>query len=76
MQQSVLILATASYFIGAIPFGILFARWLTGKDPREHGSGNTGATNALRTGGKKSGCINTDRRCTQRCHSCYSGFTT
>lgn len=57
MTQSVLILSLASYFVGAIPFGILFARWLTGKDPREHGSGNTGATNALRTGGKKVGIL-------------------
>jgi len=46
-----------TYFLGAIPFGLLFARWLTGKDPREHGSGNTGATNALRTGGKKVGIL-------------------
>jgi glycerol-3-phosphate acyltransferase PlsY len=57
MPQNVLILSLTSYFVGAIPFGILFARWLTGKDPREHGSGNTGATNALRTGGKKVGVL-------------------
>jgi len=57
IQQSALLLSLASYFVGAIPFGILFARWLTGKDPREHGSGNTGATNALRTGGKKVGVL-------------------
>ncbi len=44
-----------TYFLGAIPFGLLFARMLTGKDPREHGSGNIGATNAMRTGGKKVG---------------------
>ncbi len=57
MSESVIILTTATYFVGAIPFGLLFARWLTGKDPREHGSGNTGATNALRTGGKKVGIL-------------------
>ena len=57
MSESLIILATATYFVGAIPFGLLFARWLTGKDPREHGSGNTGATNALRTGGKKVGIL-------------------
>ncbi|MDQ7002654.1 MAG: glycerol-3-phosphate 1-O-acyltransferase PlsY [Ghiorsea sp.] len=57
MPQKLLLLSLASYFVGAIPFGILFARWLTGKDPREHGSGNTGATNALRTGGKKVGVL-------------------
>ncbi|MBL4760451.1 MAG: glycerol-3-phosphate 1-O-acyltransferase PlsY [Mariprofundaceae bacterium] len=47
----------SAYLLGAIPFGLLFARWLTGKDPREHGSGNIGATNALRTGGKKVGIL-------------------
>ena len=57
MNTSVLMLGIATYFVGAIPFGLLFARWLTGKDPREHGSGNTGATNALRTGGKKAGIL-------------------
>jgi len=46
-----------TYFLGAIPFGLVFARWITGKDPREHGSGNIGATNAMRTGGKKVGIL-------------------
>ena len=46
-----------AYLLGAIPFGLLFSRWFAGKDPREHGSGNIGATNALRTGGKKVGVL-------------------
>ncbi len=57
MSETLILLTTATYFLGAIPFGLLFARWLTGKDPRDHGSGNTGATNALRTGGKKVGIL-------------------
>ncbi|MDX8381092.1 MAG: glycerol-3-phosphate 1-O-acyltransferase PlsY [Ghiorsea sp.] len=57
MMSIFTILLISTYFIGAVPFGLLFARWLTGKDPREHGSGNTGATNALRTGGKKVGIL-------------------
>ncbi len=55
LSPNTIVLLFASYFLGAIPFGLLFAKWLTGKDPREHGSGNIGATNALRTGGKKVG---------------------
>jgi len=54
--ESILIIAFA-YLIGAIPFGLLFSRWLTGKDPRDFGSGNIGATNAARTGGKKIGLL-------------------
>jgi len=54
--ESVLLLA-AAYLLGAIPFGLLLTRWLTGKDPREFGSGNIGATNASRTGGKKVGLL-------------------
>lgn len=42
-----------AYIIGSIPFGLVLAR-LTGKeDLRKVGSGNIGATNALRAGGKK-----------------------
>jgi len=52
-----LLAIAAAYLIGAIPFGLLFARILTGKDPREHGSGNIGATNALRTSGKAVGAM-------------------
>lgn len=40
-----------AYFIGAIPFGYLLVRWKTGGDIRASGSGNTGATNVLRTTG-------------------------
>lgn len=47
----------AAYLVGAVPFGLLFARLLTGKDPRDHGSKNIGATNALRTGGKLVGIL-------------------
>lgn len=43
--------ALMAYLIGAIPFGYLAGR-VNGIDIREHGSGNIGATNVLRTLGK------------------------
>jgi len=43
----------AAYLIGAIPFGFLLVKWKTGADIRASGSGNTGATNVLRTTGWK-----------------------
>jgi len=52
-----LLLIAAAYLLGAVPFGLLFAKWLTGKDPRKFGSGNIGATNVSRTGGKKVGLL-------------------
>ena len=57
MSTAQLLLVVIAYLLGAIPFGLLITRWLTGKDPREFGSGNIGATNASRTGGKKVGLL-------------------
>jgi len=47
----------AAYLLGAIPFGLVLSRLMTGQDPRQHGSGNIGATNAMRTGGKLVGAL-------------------
>ncbi len=41
-----------SYFLGSIPFGFLLTKIFLKKDIRDIGSGNIGATNALRTGNK------------------------
>lgn len=46
-----------AYFVGSIPFGLLLARAISGTDPRKSGSGNIGATNVARTGGKKAGVL-------------------
>ncbi len=40
-----------TYLTGAIPFGYLLVKFRTGRDVREQGSGNVGATNAARTAG-------------------------
>jgi len=41
-----------SYLIGSIPFGFILTKFFLKKDIRNIGSGNIGATNALRTGNK------------------------
>ncbi len=41
-----------SYLMGSIPFGFLLTKFFLKKDIRKIGSGNIGATNALRTGNK------------------------
>ncbi len=44
-----------AYLLGSIPTGFLLAKALRGIDIREHGSGNTGATNVFRVMGKGAG---------------------
>jgi glycerol-3-phosphate acyltransferase PlsY len=46
-----------SYFLGSIPFGLILTKIFLNKDLREIGSGNIGATNALRTGKKSLGIL-------------------
>ena len=53
MTGSIAVLAVA-YLLGSIPFGYL-AGWTVGIDLRQHGSGNTGGTNAVRVLGPKRG---------------------
>ena len=47
-----LIIALGSYLLGSIPFGFMLTKIFLKKDIRDIGSGNIGATNALRTGNK------------------------
>ena len=46
------IVSIVSYLMGSIPFGLILTKIFLNKDIREIGSGNIGATNALRTGNK------------------------
>ena len=45
-------IAITSYLMGSIPFGFILTKIFLNKDIRRIGSGNIGATNALRTGNK------------------------
>ena len=47
-----LFIVLSSYLLGSIPFGFLLTKIFLKKDIRDIGSGNIGATNALRTGNK------------------------
>ena len=47
-----LIVGIALYIVGSIPFGFILTKIFLKKDIRKIGSGNIGATNALRTGNK------------------------
>ena len=54
---SAAIMAAAAYLIGSVNFSIILSKLIAGKDIRESGSGNAGATNMLRTYGKKMGAL-------------------
>ena len=53
--MEVIIVAITSYLMGSIPFGFILTKIFLRKDIRDFGSGNIGATNALRTGNKSLG---------------------
>ena len=53
--MDILIVGIICYLIGSIPFGYILTKIFLKKDIRDIGSGNIGATNALRTGNKTVG---------------------
>ena len=50
--MNILIISIICYLLGSIPFGFILTKIFLKKDIRGIGSGNIGATNALRTGNK------------------------
>ncbi|MDG4867409.1 glycerol-3-phosphate 1-O-acyltransferase PlsY [Guyparkeria sp. 1SP6A2] len=52
-----LIVAVAAYLVGSLSTAVITARLLGLPDPRSAGSGNPGATNVLRLGGKKAAIV-------------------
>ena len=48
-------LFVVSFLLGSIPFGLIISKVFYHTDIREHGSGNIGTTNAIRTMGKVGG---------------------
>lgn len=54
---TILLLTLAGYLLGSIPFGWLIAKMFGGKDVRQHGSGNIGATNVSRVAGPLAGVL-------------------
>ena len=53
--MDIFLIGIISYLMGSIPFGFILTKIFLKKDIREIGSGNIGATNALRTGNKAIG---------------------
>jgi len=53
--MEIIVISILSYLIGSIPFGFILTKIFLKKDIRDIGSGNIGATNALRTGNKSLG---------------------
>lgn len=57
MSAVYILIALISYLIGSISFAVIFSKKIAGFDVREKGSKNAGATNVLRTVGKKAAIL-------------------
>ena len=56
-MASYLIVAIVAYLLGSISFSVIISKKMAGFDVREKGSGNAGATNMLRSVGKKAAAL-------------------
>lgn len=52
-----IIVAIVAYLLGSISFSVIISKKMAGFDVREKGSGNAGATNMLRSVGKKAAAL-------------------
>jgi glycerol-3-phosphate acyltransferase PlsY len=52
-----ILVVVLSYFLGAVPTGLILVRWLVGVDLREYGSGQFGPTNVYRVAGPYGGAV-------------------
>jgi glycerol-3-phosphate acyltransferase PlsY len=52
MAIAFILLLVGAYLVGSIPTAYIVGRWRWGIDIRQHGSGNVGASNLLRSSGK------------------------
>ncbi len=55
--MSILLMLIVGYLLGSLNFSIIFTKIFANTDVREHGSGNAGFTNTIRTAGKKVGIL-------------------
>lgn len=69
-----ILIAIFSYLIGSVSTAILVGKIISGDDIRSHGSGNAGATNALRTYGKAAAAYVTVGDCLKSAISCISAI--
>ncbi len=57
MYLSMAFMVVLAYLLGSIPTAVWLGQWIKGLDVREHGSGNAGATNAMRVLGPRVGLL-------------------
>jgi glycerol-3-phosphate acyltransferase PlsY len=52
-----IVVVVLSYLVGSLSWGYMLLRWRQGTDVREYGSGRTGMSNVLRTGGGRMAAV-------------------